>query len=139
VSQAGASLVLVVILFGLAVYWAFSPPVGFQDGVLYRFTMPFVLIVVCFSVLENLRTRTHIAQLVGALRALMGKSGRTATPEVTREAIDILLAAVRDGQPRARKTAAEQLRNLTGQDHGEDAEAWQRWWNANRETFQRQS
>jgi hypothetical protein len=86
-------------------------------------------------VFESLRLRTHMSQLVGALRALMGKMGQQPSAEVKREAIDILVRTLRGKDVRAREAALRQLRQLTGQDHGESADAWEAWWADHRKTF----
>ena len=134
-SQTGASLLLVVSMIALAIYLFFAPPPGFSDNFVYRIALPFVLISSAFSVLENLRTRTHLGQLVGAIRGLMGKRGVEATPEIKAEAVEILLKSMRSDEASVRKTAAVQLRNLTGQGFGEDAGAWESWWAQNKDTF----
>jgi len=135
VSHTSASLALIVLLFGLAVYFLFAPPPGFGEGILYRLILPFLLVSSAFGVAENLRTRAHIGQLVGALRGLMGKTGKTASPKVRAEAIEILLGSLRSDKASVRRTASVQLGQLTGQDFGEDREAWEDWWNANRAGF----
>ena len=138
-SQAGASLLLILFMIALAIYLFAVPPPGFSDNFGYRICLPFVLIATAFSVLENLRTRTHMAQLVGAIRGLMGKRGVEATPDVKAEAVDILLKSLRSDDVNVRKTAAVQLRNLTGQSFGEDVDAWETWWDKNRDGFKKGS
>ena len=86
-SNTGASLLLVVVLLVLAVYFVFEPPLGYEDAWAHRLAIPFVLVICAFGILENLRTRVHIQQLAGALRTLVGRSGAEATPEVKGEAI----------------------------------------------------
>ena len=39
-------------------------------------------------------------------------------------------------RPETRDAALENLKRLTGQDLGQDREAWQAWWSENRDTFQ---
>lgn len=134
-SQAGASLILIVFMFALAIYLFITPPAGFSDNFAYRIAMPFVLITSAYGVLENLRTRTHLGQLVGAIRSLMGKRGVEPTKEIKTEAIGILLKSMRSDDAKVRKTAAAQLGNLTGQQFGEDVGAWETWWANNRDTF----
>ena len=51
------------------------------------------------------------------------------------EAIDILVSALQGPDEGAREAAARQLRRLTGQDFGEDADAWSKWWSTNRERY----
>ena len=134
-SHAGATLLLVLAMFSLAVYFVFVPPVGFDDDWVHRFTIPFLLVACALTMFENLRTRTHIAQLVGALRSLMGRTGAPPTPEVKREAIEILLKSLRSDKEHVRKTAAGQLRQLTGQGLGDSAEEWEQWWAANKAEY----
>jgi len=134
-SHAGASLVLIAGMFGLAGYFIFVPPPGFEESIGHRLTIPFVLVACAYMVLENLRTRVHLAQLVGALRSLMGRTGVPPTPEIKREAIEILLKSLRGGNQAAREAAVRQLGKLTGQDFGEDAKAWEEWWSANKADF----
>ena len=119
-SSASASLILVVLMFGLALYFVFVPPPNFEEHILHRITIPFLLIAGAVGVLENLRTRAHMAQLVGALRSLIGRSGGQASPQVKAEAIEILLKSLRAEQETVRTTAARQLRQLTGQAIGDD-------------------
>ena len=134
-SNALSSLLAIVLLVGLAFYFVFVPPPGFEASWGHRLAMPLVLVIAASTVLECLRMRTHISQLVGALRGLMGKAGTPPTPEVRREAIDILVKSMRSANPGVRRTASVQLRNLTGQDLGETPEAWEGWWERNREGF----
>lgn len=137
-SQAASSLVLVVILFAMAVYLGFSPPEGFHR-VIDRLVLPVLLFAGAMNILENMRTRAHIGQLVGALKSLVGKGGpgKTPTPEVKAEAVEILIGSLRSDKKTVRETALAQLRHLTGQDLGDDTEAWERWWAANKESFRR--
>jgi hypothetical protein len=51
------------------------------------------------------------------------------------EAIRILLGSLRSESGKVRETSARQLVQLTGQDFGEDAAAWERWWKANEGSF----
>ncbi len=129
-SNAGASLIVIVFLIGLALYFAAVPPPGF-DAFWHRIAIPIVLVVSAVTIFESLRMRAHISQLVGALRGLMGRSGVPPTPEVKREAVEILVKSMRSANPGVRRTASGQLRKLTGQDLGESADAWEEWWRAN--------
>ena len=140
-SQTAASVLVVFVLFGLAVYVGIYPPEGFQE-LPYRIIFPFVLIAVGFVQLENLRMRTHMAELVGAIRTAVGRAqgGRTEpTPEVKGEAIRILMGSLKSDDPKVRQTAAAQLAQLTGQNFGEDVVSWERWWKANRSNYKGQA
>jgi hypothetical protein len=134
VSNALASLLAIVLLIGLAFYFVAVPPPGFEKWG-HRLAIPLVLVIGASTVFESLRMRTHISQLVGALRGLMGRTGAPPTPEVKREAVEILVKSMRSANPGVRRTASAQLRNLTGQDLGESAEAWEEWWERNRDGF----
>ena len=118
-----------------AAYYVFVPPPGFGEGFITRITIPFVLVCSAFSMMENLRTRTHMSQLIGALRQHMGKAGVPPTPQVKGEAIKILIASLRAENAATRATAADQLHRLTGADHGEDPDAWEAWWADNKDGF----
>ncbi len=133
-SNTGASLLAIVLLIGLAIYFLAVPPEGFQSWG-HRLAIPLVLVVSASTIFESLRMRSHVGQLVGALRGLMGRSGVPPSPEVKREAIDILVQSMRSANPGVRRTASVQLRNLTGQELGESAEAWEEWWGKNRPRF----
>ena len=133
-SNTGASLIAIVLLVLLALYFVAVPPQGFESWG-HRLAIPLVLVVSASTIFESLRMRAHIGQLVGALRGLMGRSGAPPTPEVKREAIDILVRSLRSANPGVRRTASAQLRNLTGQELGESAEAWEQWWEKSRGDF----
>ena len=137
VSNTAFSLLLVLIMVGLAIYLFFFPPAGFEDDFAYRISIPFLMIAAAFGLLENLRTRAHISQLLGALRSMLKRSGKEATPEVKAEAVEILLESLRSDDARVRETAARQLGKLTGEAFGEDVDAWEDWWSANQRAFRR--
>ena len=52
-----------------------------------------------------------------------------------REAVDILIRAMASDKESVRRSTREHLVRLTGQDLGEDQDAWARWWESNRSTF----
>jgi hypothetical protein len=54
-----------------------------------------------------------------------------------RDAVDILVQALRAPDARARETALRTLRKISGMDLGEDPAAWERWWTVARATFTR--
>ncbi len=132
-SQTAASLALAALLFGMAVYFFIVPPPGFDEGLMNRIVLPLLLVATAFGVMENLRTRTHMGQLIGAIRGLMGQKGKPATPEVKREAVDMLIKTLRSDNARAREAALTQLQRITSEDFGENPDAWDRWWSKNRE------
>jgi hypothetical protein len=54
-----------------------------------------------------------------------------------REAVDILVRALRVSDAGARETALRTLRKLSGFDLGDEPGAWEVWWTASRATFVR--
>jgi len=80
-------------------------------------------------------TLVEIAQLVGALRGLMGRAGVPPSPQVKRDAVEILVKSLQTDDESVRRTAAAQLRQLTGADLGDTAAEWEEWWRKNRDTF----
>jgi len=54
-----------------------------------------------------------------------------------REAIDILVRALRTPDPNVQETAKRTLRKITGEDLGDRAEAWETWWKVARPSFSR--
>ena len=95
------------------------------------------LIASAFTILDNLRMRTHMAELIGAIKGAVaqGRSGRAPTPAQKGEAIEILLQTLDARDEEARKTAFKQLAVLSGADFGEDADAWRGWWKDNKSHF----
>jgi len=91
VSNTAATLILVAFMFVMAIYFVFVPPPGFEENLLHRFSIPFLLVAGALTLFENLRMRAHMSKLVGALRGMMGRAGVPPTPEIKREAVDILV------------------------------------------------
>ena len=54
-----------------------------------------------------------------------------------RDAVDILVQALRTTDARARETALRTLRKISGLDLGPDPVPWEQWWTAARPTFVR--
>lgn len=128
---------LALVMIVLGVYLFFVPPPGFEENLAHRIVLPFVLVAGAFGVMENLRTRTHLGQLVGAIRSLMGRRGVEPAPEVKGEAIEILIRSLKNSEGSVRQAAATQLHNLTGREFGEDLGAWEGWWSENKGEFGR--
>jgi hypothetical protein len=53
------------------------------------------------------------------------------------EAIEILIKSLRSDKDTVRETALAQLRQLSGEDHGEDPAAWEAWWSQARKNYGR--
>lgn len=138
-SQAVASSLVVLVLFGLAIYCGIAPPEGFEE-LPYRIILPFVIVAVGFVQLENVRIRAHMAELIGALKVAVGRTqasrGVAPTPAEKGRAIAILLESLGSDDTSVRDTAARQLKALSGVDHGTDSAAWNRWWLAHRAQFE---
>lgn len=69
--------------------------------------------------------RGDLASRQAALRA-MGRSGR-------KEAAHVLLEQLAGSEGPLRRTAAEALTDLSGQDYGNDLAAWQLWWQTHKD------
>ncbi len=136
-SRTASVFLLALALLGLAVYFLVKPPPGFGQNLAHHLAIPFVLIATALGLIEGVRMRAHMGQLVGALRALTGRAGKPVRPEVKAEAIEILIQALRGENDAARRTAAGQLEHLTGQRFGEDRARWETWWRENRERVTR--
>jgi len=137
-SQGNATLLVILVLFVLAIWTIVAPPAGFEE-LPYRIILPFTLVAVCFGQLENLRTRAHMGELIGAIRTAVGQSRGSGRPEPSPkqkgEAIQILLGSLSADDAQVRRTAAQQLAALTGEDLGDDAGAWKAWWKRNKGRF----
>lgn len=130
---------MIGVLLALAGYTIFVPPEPMSE-LPHRLILPFVLIASAFTILDNLRMRTHMAELIGAIKGAVaqgraGRGGSAPTPEQKGEAIEILIHTLDARDEAARKTAFKQLAVLSGADFGEDAKAWRGWWNDNKSQF----
>ena len=54
-----------------------------------------------------------------------------------RDAVDILIRALRVSDDNARETALRTLKRISGLDLGDDAATWEEWWTVARSTFVR--
>jgi hypothetical protein len=111
-----------------------------------------IAVVLAFFVLSILlgefdRLRSHFALLLAALRSSGGSpqaaaathalaqalEGGAVGPPDPREAVEILVKALRARNPDTRQRVHERLRTLTGQDLPLDPKAWESWWAAHRD------
>jgi len=85
--------------------------------------------------LGDIRAVEPLIPLLGDADANVRWSAAAALWKINKDprAFPVLIAALEDANLYARRGAAQALRDITGQDFGEDAEAWQKWWDANRE------
>ena len=135
-SRTSSALLLVLLMFGCAIYFLIKPPFqALDDSWVNRIIIPFLFISCALTVLDNLRTRIHMGQLVGALRSISGRAGIPPAPRVTGEAIEILIKALRTGNESTRTTALKQIKQITGADAGTTADEWETWYRANKSKF----
>ena len=97
---------------------------------LLELLLGFCLVYVAFLVHDVRGLRQRNLVLMETMLAAF-RDNQVARRDV--DAIDILVAALRATSDDTRAVARRQLRRLTGMDHGEDAEAWERWWESQRE------
>ena len=94
-----------------------------------------VLVGVLFLYFAGIvKERNAMKGLLDNLRD-MASTRRVPTAEESRQAVEILIQALGSEREDVRRTAAENLRRMTGQELGTDAGAWEAWWVSNREGF----
>ncbi|HLU40653.1 MAG TPA: hypothetical protein VK081_14805 [Planctomycetota bacterium] len=120
---------LAVLLLLAVLVWFETKLFGGERGAL-RLVVGVLCIYVAVQSLERQRLADAFKELLTGLQRLRaeaaagGAAGPTAKER--REAAEILIAALRRGGPTA-DLALGNLRRITGQDFGRDADAWQRW------------
>ena len=100
------------------------------EGAIARFFVGFLFLYFAGIVREKNDLRFLLKRLVGTAR-----SATKVDPEGQRMAVELLIQGLGSPNPKARETALENLKRLTGKDFGADREAWQVWWKENRDTF----
>jgi hypothetical protein len=123
---------LVVLLFLAFVVWFETALFGGDRGAV-RLVVGVLCVYVAVQSLERQKLQDAFKQILQAFQQYRAgnqtaAAGVTTSPTARerREAVEILIAALRRGGPTA-DVAISNLRRVTGQDHGRDAEAWQRW------------
>ena len=123
---------LVVLLFLAFVVWFETSLFGGDRGAI-RLVVGILCIYVAVQSLERQKLQDAFKQVLQTFQQhragnQTAAAGVTVAPTARerREAVEILIAALRRGGPTA-EVAISNLRRVTGQDHGRDAEAWQRW------------
>ncbi len=124
---------LVVLLFLAVIVWFETPLFGGDRGAL-RLVVGVLCIYVAAQSVERQRLQDTFKQLLLGLQKFRGSAtspgqpGDAAAPTAheRRQAVEILIAALRRGGPSA-ELAVSNLARVTGQAYGRDAEAWQRW------------
>ena len=127
---------LAVLLFLAFLVWFETSLFGGDRGAL-RLTVGVLCIYVALQSIERQRLHDTFKQVLVAFQQFRGAASQAgATPPAAgptarerREAIEILIAALRRGGPTA-ELAINNLKRVTGQDFGRDAEGWQRWLDA---------
>ena len=129
--------VVILVLVGLAV--AFAPGwLGFdylrENGWeirLIQIMVGFLFLFQAVSIMEKNRIRRRVDELFEGLNMLLyGKNYRR-----DREAIVILINALKGQDEGVRAKAWTNLKRLTGQDFALDHEVWSSWWKANEKHF----
>ena len=101
------------------------------EGTVLRFFLGAALILLAGLLLEKNRRRRDIKQVLDGVRALnlvIGGGRETEHPE----AVDLLIRSLSGGDDEVRRIASENLARLTGEDFGDDADAWEEWWRRTR-------
>ena len=100
------------------------------DGAVARFFVAFLFLYFAGIVREKNELRSLLKRLVGSARAATQQE-----PEQARTAVELLIQGLEAANPETRQAALDNLRRLTGEDFGQDREAWQVWWRQNRDSF----
>lgn len=116
----GAALLLIGPLFGES-WRTFLDRAG--ETTVLRVALGFLFLVVG---VEALRRRSE---------SLLGRGIPPHSQERRRQAVDILLRSLDSDRQEIRRQAFHYLRQLTGEDFGEDAGAWRAWWRERRSSF----
>lgn len=122
------------VLLGLAALaWFEVQLLGQERGVL-RLTVGVLCVYVAVQSLERQRLEDTFKQVLAAFQKFRAEvqqqaGGPQPSAKERREAALILVAALRRGGATA-DLARDNLRRVTGQDFGTDADAWQRWLDA---------
>ena len=95
------------------------------------------LALLCFVAAYLWILARRSARSVGRIRPLLDDVLFGPGTKRDREAVDILVEALRTPDDRARTTALRTLRKISGLDLGEDPGPWETWWSAARPTFTR--
>ena len=132
-----ASPLVLLVLAGLVWFERYLPGhEAFARTFGKDFVQRFVLGVLCLYVLLLLAARyqmeSSFRELVEALRRFRAGGGDDAAaggldPKAQREALVLLCGALASGKAEVAQSSLEHLRRITGQDLGNDADAWRAW------------
>ncbi len=132
-----ATPIVLLVLAGLAWFEKWLPghetmASRFGDDAVLRFVLGLLCVYMVMLVLERQRLELSFKQLLGAFKEFHEMARTDGSPAQVegkkREAIELLLAALGGADAAIRASAASHLKRLTGQDLGEDPQAWQAWW-----------
>lgn len=128
-----------LVFLAIAGWFAFGGDYALPDAPMVT-RIALVVLAFGISILlgESAILRTNFDMLLSALRAgtaATAGGAAAATPRDDKAAIDVLVRALGSREASTREKAHKHLKRLTGQDLPEDPDAWNRWWNANREAF----
>ena len=131
-----ADSLLLAAIFALALFLVWLPRVGLeieqQDRIL-RIVAAALCLAFGIVLVQVRGLRREILVMEDLLQDVRFGAGT----KRDRDAVDILVRALRTPDARAREAALRTLRKISGQDLGEDPAAWESWWNAARATFTR--
>jgi hypothetical protein len=128
-------LVVRLSLLFFAAWFALTPEALPQAPALARIGLSALFLVLVVIVGEIHATRTQMHLLLTVLKAKTDLA--SGTPPDPRAAVEILVKAMRSAKGETREKIHRQLVRLTGRDLPDSAEAWEKWWEENRETFSR--
>jgi hypothetical protein len=98
-----------------------------------RVTLAILCLLAAYQWLQLRRTRRALARTEDLLQDVLFGAGT----KRDRDAVDILVQALRSPDARGRETALRTLRKISGMDLGDEAGAWEQWWAVARSTFTR--
>jgi hypothetical protein len=130
-----------VVLVGVilaAVLVAFGPRLGQAEEDHAR-VLRVVVAVLCVALGFLLVQVRGLRREMLSMDALLDDVRFGAGTKRDRDAIDILVRALRAPDPHAREAALRTLRKLSGLDLGAEPAGWEKWWEGSRATYTRAS
>lgn len=112
---------------------------AFGEDAVPRFVIGVLCLYVLLLVIERQRMERAFKDVLGAFRDFHRKGGPAQPPagsdgiqdpqgqQAQREAMQILIAALRNSEDGVQQSSIHHLKRLSGEDFGDDADAWQRW------------